>query len=96
MFKMVVMAQLSALAHAVTIFGQQTPRLPPPVRKAVVALLALVLLGIGLAVMIALGGRIVKRLARHRSGPSNPRDDSWYQKPLESQSTSDAPADDEH
>lgn len=90
------MAHLSALAHAVTIFGQQTHRLPPPVRKAVVALLALVLLGVGLAVMIALGGRVVKRLARQRSGPSNPRDDTWYQKPLEPKPSPDMRADDDH
>lgn len=90
------MDHLSALAHAATIFGQQTHRLPPPVRKAVVALLALVLLGVGLAMMIALGGRVVKRLARQRSGPSSPRDDTWYQKPLEPKPSRDMPADDDH
>lgn len=91
---MLVMALLSASAHVVTLFGQQTHHLPPPLRKAVVALLALVLLGIALAVMIALGGRIVKRLTRQRSGPSNPRDDTWYQKPLEHKPSRDLPADD--
>jgi hypothetical protein len=89
------MARMSALAHAAAIFGQQTHRLPPPVRKAVVALLALVLLGIALAVMIVLGGRIVKRLARQRSRPSNPRDDTWYQKPLEPKSKNMSPRDDD-
>lgn len=87
------MARLTALADAATIFGQQTHRLPPPVRKAVVALLALVLLGIALVVMIVLGGRIVKRLARQRSRASNLRDDTWYQKPLEPKPSSNMPPD---
>lgn len=90
------MVRLIALAHAVTLFGQQMHRLPPPLRKAVVALFALVLLGLGLGVLTALGGRIVKRLARQRSGPTYGRDDAWYQKPLESQPSTDMPVDDDH
>lgn len=90
------MAHLGALIHAAVIFGQQTQRLPPPLRKAVVALFALIMLGVALAVMIALGGRLVKRLARQRSGPSNPRDDTWYQKPLEPKPLRESPADDDH
>lgn len=89
------MAHLSALAHAASLFGQRLHRLPPPVRKAMVALLALILLGIGLVIMIALGGRLVKRLARQRRGPSSPQDDAWYRKPLEPTSSPDMPADDE-
>ncbi|HEX7376796.1 MAG TPA: hypothetical protein VF278_06775 [Pirellulales bacterium] len=89
------MAHLSDLAHAASLFGQRLHRLPPPVRKAVVALLALVLLGIGLVVMIALGGRLVKRLVRQRRGPSNPQDDAWYRKPLEPNPSPDMPADDD-
>jgi tellurite resistance protein TehA-like permease len=71
-------------------------RLPPPLRaKAMMALLGLIVLGIGLIAMVVLGGLIVKRLARHRSRPTEPRDDSWYQKPLEPDAPADAPANDD-
>ena len=70
--------------------------LPPPVRaKLMLAILGIVVVGIGLVAMIVLGGRAVKRLARHRVGPSKPLDDAWYKRPLESEAphagASDAP-----
>ena len=79
------------------LFAQQASRLPPPLRaKAMLALLGLVVLGIGMATLIVLGGRIVKRLARYRHRASNPRDDAWYQKPLEPEAPAASPAPDDH
>ncbi|HET6879097.1 MAG TPA: hypothetical protein VFI31_03015 [Pirellulales bacterium] len=76
---------------ALSLLFAETKRLPPPVRaKAMMAILGLIVLGIGLIAMVVLGGMIVKRLARHRSRPSEPRDDSWYQKPLEPETPPDA------
>jgi hypothetical protein len=73
--------------------------LPPPVRaKLMMAILGIVVVGIGLVTMVLLGGRAVKRLARHRSGPSKSLDDAWYKRPLESNapgSPAEAESDDE-
>ncbi len=73
--------------------------LPPPLRaKLIMAILGIVVLGIGLVAMVVLGGWAVKRLARHRSGPSKPLDDAWYKRPLESNAPggpSEAASDDE-
>jgi hypothetical protein len=66
------------------LFAQQTGRLPALLRaKAIAALLGLVVLGLGMILLILLGGWAVKRRLRQRSAPSNPRDETWYQKPLE-------------
>ncbi|MGH7140926.1 MAG: hypothetical protein ACREHD_34785, partial [Pirellulales bacterium] len=65
------MAPPSFFASAALVFAEQTRSLPPPIRaKAMMALVGIIVLGFGLAAMIVLGGIAVKRLARHRSGPS--------------------------
>jgi hypothetical protein len=50
--------------------------------KLLMALLALVVLGLGLVVAVILGGWMVRRLARQRTAPSGAVDDAWYAKPL--------------
>jgi hypothetical protein len=59
------------------------PALPPLLRaKMMLALLGLVVLGVGLVAAVVLGGWMVRRLARQRPAPSGPVDDAWYAKPL--------------
>lgn len=61
--------------------------------KLMMALLALVVLGLGLMVMIVLGGRYARRVARTPLPPSRIHEDRWYAKPLdasETDQTSDA------
>jgi hypothetical protein len=58
-------------------------RLEPASRaKVLMALLALVLVGLGLIALAWLGGRHLRRIARLRPGPTNPRTEDWYHKPL--------------
>lgn len=58
-------------------------RLSPQNRVAVVmALLGLVLVGIGLVALAILGGRYVLREARRMPGPTPRYEDAWYRKPL--------------
>ncbi|HEV3005967.1 MAG TPA: hypothetical protein VGX78_15980 [Pirellulales bacterium] len=72
------------------------PTLTPLVRaKAMMALLALVVLGIGLVAAVVLGGRMVRRLARQRTAPSGATDDAWYAKPLVPPPADEAENDDE-
>jgi hypothetical protein len=87
----------SSLFASASILAQQSRSLPAPLRaKAMMALLGIIVLGVGLAAMIVLGGRAVKRLARHRSRATSARDDSWYRKPLESEPTAGHPPSDDH
>ena len=59
------------------------PAVSPLVRaKMLMALLALVVLGIGLVAAAILGGWMVRRLARQPVPPSRVVDDAWYAKPL--------------
>lgn len=91
------MAPLSLVATAALVFADQNRTLPPPVRvKAMLALVGIIVLGFGLAAMILLGGLAVKRRARHRSGPSSARDESWYQKPLDPGPTAEGAPSDDH
>lgn len=61
----------------------------PVVRaKLVMALLALVVLGIGLLAMIVMGGRYARRVARTPLPPSRVHEDRWYAKPLDSPDSS--------
>jgi hypothetical protein len=55
-----------------------------PVRRAklMMALLALVLLGVALVALVMIGGRIVRRLARRGTQPSRSYPDDWYTTPL--------------
>ena len=70
--------------------------------KLTMAFLAFVVLGLGLMVMIVMGGRYARRVARTPLPPSRIHEDRWYAKPLdasETDPTSDAgdeqpPADD--
>ena len=58
-------------------------RLEPANRaKVLMALLALVLVGLGLIALAWLGARHLRRIARLRSGPTSPRTEDWYHKPL--------------
>ncbi|HUY91895.1 MAG TPA: hypothetical protein VMV10_24355 [Pirellulales bacterium] len=50
--------------------------------KLIMALLALVLLGLGLVVLIVMGGRFARRVARTPLPPSRMHEDRWYAKPL--------------
>ena len=50
--------------------------------KLMMALLALVVLGIGLMTMIVMGGRYARRIARTPLPPSRVHEDRWYAKPL--------------
>jgi hypothetical protein len=71
------------------LFADRVTAMPPPLRaKLMLALLAIVVLGIGLVLMIVLAGRAVKRLARHRSPRGTVKDDAWYRKPLEPEAPS--------
>ncbi|HVA50831.1 MAG TPA: hypothetical protein VNH11_31095 [Pirellulales bacterium] len=68
------------------LFADAATALPPLLwTKLLLALLGIVVLGIGMAIMVVLGGRAVKRLARHRTDASKPADESWYQRPLDEQ-----------
>ncbi|HVC99210.1 MAG TPA: hypothetical protein VND64_36435 [Pirellulales bacterium] len=59
------------------------PALTPLARaKMLMALLALVVLGIGLVAAAILGGWMVRRLTRQPVPPSRVVDDAWYAKPL--------------
>ena len=63
--------------------GQLIERLPPLTRaRVLMALLALVLIGLTMALCIKLGGRYVRRLSRAGVTPTKPVDDRWHQRPL--------------
>jgi len=65
--------------------------------KLMMALLALVVLGLGLMTMIILGGRYARRVARTPLPPSRVHEDRWYSKPLNESETKPTSADgDEH
>jgi len=58
-------------------------RLTPDTRaRVVMALIALVIVGLALMALAALGGRFVLRQARKSLGPTPRREDDWYRKPL--------------
>jgi hypothetical protein len=61
--------------------------------KLMMALLALVVLGLGLMAMIVMGGRFARRVARTPLPPSRIHDDRWYAKPLNASETDQADAD---
>lgn len=50
--------------------------------KLIMALLALVLLGLGLVTLVMMGGRFARRVARTPLPPSRIHEDRWYAKPL--------------
>jgi hypothetical protein len=64
--------------------GEPLVRKLDPVLRAQVlmALLGLLLLGLLLIALVLMGGRYVRRLARHRPGTSPLAQDDWYRKPL--------------
>ncbi len=58
-------------------------RLTPEVRARVtLALIALVIVGVALVALTALGGRYVLRQARKSHGPTPRGENDWYRKPL--------------
>lgn len=62
--------------------------LPPPIRaKLMLLLLGIVIVGLLMIIMVMLGGWVLRRRVRQRSGPSAPLDDAWYKRPLESAPT---------
>ena len=62
-------------------------KLDPALRaKVIMALIGLVLLGLALVLLVLVGGRYVRRLARQRTGPMQPGQDDWYRRPLVSES----------
>jgi hypothetical protein len=61
-------------------------KLDPVLRtKVLMALLGLILLGLALVLLVMMGGRYVRRLARQRPGSSQSVQDEWYRKPLVSE-----------
>jgi hypothetical protein len=60
----------------------------PPVEKArlLMALLGIVLLGLGMILMIVLGGRYVRRLSRTQAPLRSKPEETWYRKPSPSPS----------
>lgn len=62
-------------------------KLDPVLRTQVLmALLGLLLIGLLLVLMVLIGGRYVRRLARQRPGATASPADDWYRKPLKQQS----------
>ncbi|MEX0978590.1 MAG: hypothetical protein WDZ48_07050, partial [Pirellulales bacterium] len=58
-------------------------RLDPERRATVLmALLGLVLVGVGLAALVILAGRWALRISRTSLGPTPRYEDAWYKKPL--------------
>lgn len=57
------------------------------------ALLGIVVLGIGMLIAVMVGGRHVRRLARRRIPPYSARTDDWFKKPLQSPSGAEHPDD---
>ncbi len=63
--------------------AQLLERLPPLIKaKVLLALLGLVVLGLGMSLLIVLGGRYVRRLSRTGNAQTKPINDGWYRKPL--------------
>lgn len=74
--------------------AQLLERLPPVVKaKVLLALLGLVVLGLGMTLLIVLGGRYVRRLSRAGDAPTKRIDEAWHRKPLSppADSRDDAP-----
>jgi hypothetical protein len=65
-------------------------KLDPVLRaELLMSLLGLILLGAALMLLVMMGGRYVRRLARHRLQPTRPPQDDWYRKPLVPEEPSD-------
>jgi hypothetical protein len=79
-----MVAPLAAhLPQPPALVAQLIERLPPVTKaKVLLALLGIVLLGLGMILLIALGARYVRRLSRAQVAPSKPQPDDWYRKPL--------------
>jgi hypothetical protein len=68
-------------------------RLDPQNRaKVLMALLGLVLVGIGLVALTVMAGRQVLRIARTSHGPTRRYEDDWHRKPLVPGEPDDPPA----
>jgi hypothetical protein len=65
-------------------------RLDPVLRTQVLmALLGLLLLGLLLVLVVLVGARYARRLARHRPAAAPPAQDDWCRKPLNQQAESE-------
>jgi CubicO group peptidase (beta-lactamase class C family) len=74
-----IQAVAAADANAPPLLRQLDPRQRA---RVLMALLGIVLAGVGLIVLAILGGRYVLRLARKRIGPTPPEEDRWYRKSM--------------
>jgi hypothetical protein len=71
-------------------------RLDPANRaKVLMALLALVLVGMGLMALAWIGGRRLRRVIKQPLKPAQRFEDQWYRKPLAPQEPPPAPGDSE-
>jgi hypothetical protein len=58
-------------------------RLDPPLRaKVLMALIGLIVVGLGLVLFIILGGQRLRRIAKESPAVTPPGGDEWYRKPL--------------
>ena len=75
-----VNSSVPPLIHAA---GSVWEMLPPEERARLgLALTALVILLVGVVALLALSGRMMRRIARQRLPPLRDCNDAWYQKPL--------------
>lgn len=71
------------VANHSMLFAQLIDRLPPVTKaKLLLALLGIVVLGLGMVLLVILGGRYVRRLSRAELKPSHREGDDWFRKPL--------------
>jgi hypothetical protein len=65
------------------LLAQLIERLPPLIKaRVLMALLGIVVLGLGMILMVILGGRYVRRLSRAKVSATKPNADEWFRKPL--------------
>lgn len=70
-------------AASPTFFAQLIDRLPAVTKaRLLMALLGIIVLGLGMILLVILGGRYVRRLSRTDVAPTKPEQDDWYRKPL--------------
>lgn len=74
---------LTPFAASPTFFAQLIDRLPALTKaRLLMALLGIIVLGLGMILFVILGGRYVRRLSRSNVAPTKPESEDWYRKPL--------------
>ena len=74
---------LVPFAASPTFFAQLIDRLPAVTKaRLLMALLGIIVLGLGMILLVILGGRYVRRLSRTNVAPTKPENEDWYRKPL--------------